>query len=405
MSYINIYSEIGKLNLVMLHCPSRELEAVTPRTMTELLFDDVPYLQNAQKEHMRFAEVLRENGVEVVYLENYLKDVLSNQNVKLQFINDFIADNDVFSEDAIMALHEYYHKLDLDSLIKALFTGVRHDELKVKLFRLPDLIRVDESLFWIAPLPNLYFTRDPGAALGCGINIHHMRKKARRAETLFLKYIHKYHPLFVGVPLWYNRDIGYPIEGGDILVLSKNVVAVGYSERTSAKGIEVFAKNLLVSKLNSFDKILVVAIPKTRSFMHLDTVFTMIDHDKFTVHPEASEHMSVYELTLRSDGELNINYTKDSLSIILAKLLNLPAVKLFMCGDGDTIISEREQWNDGTNTLALEPGKVIVYDRNYVTNELLEKNGIKTIVIPSAELSRGRGGPRCMTMPLNRTDI
>ena len=406
MGYINVNSEIGKLNRVMLHRPTKELESLTPNTMAQLLFDDVPYLRNAQREHDQFADALRQQNVEVVYLENYLKDVLANPATLASFIHDFINANDVYSQEVMEALHDYYTAFsDIDVLIDKIFSGVRRDELKVNLFRLPDLIRVEESLFWVNPLPNLYFTRDPGAALGCGINIHYMRKTARRVETLFLKYVHKYHPLFAGVPLWYERETAYPIEGGDVLVLSKLVAAVGYSERTSAKGIEVWAKKLLSSELNSFEKVLVFSIPKTRAFMHLDTVFTMVDYDKFTIHPGAAGPMSMYELSLRADGELKISYNNDSLDVILAKALKLPAVKLLMCGNGDPIVSEREQWNDGSNTLAIEPAKVIVYDRNYVTNELLVNNGIEIIQIPSAELSRGRGGPRCMSMPLYREEI
>jgi arginine deiminase len=406
MSYVNINSEIGKLKRVMLHRPSRELESLTSETMAKLLFDDIPYLKIAQREHDYFAETLRNQDVEVVYLEQYLKNILLKDNVRKSFVSEFVNNNEIFSNEVHEALSEYYLTLSVDDLIDKIFAGVRKDELKVKLFKLPDLIRREENPFWINPAPNLYFTRDPGAILGCGMNIHYMRKKARRIETLFLTYIHKHHPQFKNVPLWYDRETEFPIEGGDILVLSEQIIAIGYSERTSAKAIEVLAKKILAADSNKFNKILVFAIPKIRAFMHLDTVFTMVDFDKFTVHPTATGPMSVYELTLpKTDGELNIEHSKNELSKVLAKNLGVPSVKLLECGNGDPIISGREQWNDGSNTLAIAPGTVVVYDRNNITNDLLEKHGLKILEIPSSELSRGRGGPRCMSMPLYREDL
>lgn len=409
-TYINITSEIGKLRRVMLHRPAQELESLTPDTMNQLLFDDVPYLKVAQKEHDYFAQVLKAQDVEVIYLEDYLKDILIKDHVKKEFIEDFVRSNEVYSDDIKEAMREYYSGLIVDELINIIFAGVQTDKLKIKLNKFTDIIHKNTphrvtSLFWVNPLPNLYFTRDPSAALGNGLNIHYMRKKARRVETLFLTYIHKYHPNFKNVPLWYNRDLKYPIEGGDVLVLSKEVVAVGYSERTSAKAIEVWAEKLLSSSENSFNKVLVFTIPKTRAFMHLDTVFTMVDYDKFTLHPEATGEISAYELTLKTKGALNVIHLQEKLSAILAKALNLPAVKLLECGGGDLIAAGREQWNDGSNTLVIAPGKVIVYDRNEVTNNLLVKNGIDIIAISSSELSRGRGGPRCMSMPLYRDDL
>ena len=202
---------------------------------------------------------------------------------------------------------------------------------------------------------------------------------------------------------WYDIYDEHSIEGGDVLVLSKEIVAVGYSERTTIAGIESFAKNLLSS--GEFKKVIVFDIPKCRAFMHLDTVFTMVDYDKFTIHPEIEGPLSVYETTVDRNGELRFESLKDSLDKVLAKELGLPAVKLIRCGGGDVIAAQREQWNDGSNTLCIAPGRVITYERNYVTNELLYKNGIEVLTIPSAELSRGRGGPRCMSCPVNREDL
>ncbi len=191
-------------------------------------------------------------------------------------------------------------------------------------------------------------------------------------------------------PQWYDVYGSYSIEGGGVLVLSKDIVAIGYSQRTTIAGIEAFAENLL--KNSSFKKVLVFDIPKCRAFMHLDTVFTMVDYDKFTIHPEIEGPLGVYEITLGENGEMKYNAMKDELSKVLALELNLPAVDLIRCGGGDLIAAQREQWNDGSNTLCIAPGTVVTYERNYVTNDLLDKKGIKVLSIPSAELSRGRGG-------------
>ena len=194
-----------------------------------------------------------------------------------------------------------------------------------------------------------------------------------------------------------------PIEGGDVLVLSKDIVAIGLSERTTVSGAETFARNLLQN--SDFKKVLAFDIPETRAFMHLDTVFTMVDYDKFTIHPEIEGPLSVYEMTLDEHGELRFGAIKEELKDILALELKLPAVDLIRCGGGDLMAAQREQWNDGSNTLCIAPGRVITYERNYVTNDLLAKHGLDVLTVPSAELSRGRGGPRCMSCPVNRDDL
>ena len=241
--------------------------------------------------------------------------------------------------------------------------------------------------------------------MGDGINIHHMHTQERRRESLLLKYMYKYNRDFATEEnkQWYDLDQDHSIEGGDVLVLSKDMVAIGLSQRTTIAGIERFARNLLAK--STFKKVLVFDIPKTRAFMHLDTVFTMVDYDKFTIHPEIEGPLGVYEITMGKGGELKFNAMKDELQNILALELGIPAVELIRCGGGDLLAAQREQWNDGSNTLCIAPGTVVTYERNYVSNELLDKKGVKVLSIPSAELSRGRGGPRCMSCPVNRVDL
>jgi arginine deiminase len=232
-----------------------------------------------------------------------------------------------------------------------------------------------------------------------------MRTEARKREILFLKFIYKNHPLFKGTdtPVWYDRGMSYSIEGGDELVLNNEMIAIGSSERTSVEAIETVARNIF--KAGVFKKVLLFDIPKCRAFMHLDTVFTMVDHDKFTIHPGIEGPMNLYIITPGKDGAINTSFESDTLEHILESELKLDGVDLIRCGGGDPIVAAREQWNDGSNTLAIAPGTVVTYERNYVSNELLQKHGVKVITIASSELSRGRGGPRCMSMPLVRENI
>ena len=399
------YSEIGKLNRVLLHRPGREIEALTPATMERLLFDDVPFLKVAQEEHDAFANVLRNNGVEVLYYERETAKALRNRAIREEFINEMMELSFIESEGMKHAIHNFLMKLTPEKMVEEIIAGIKREELgDIKTDSLSDLAQ-NEYPFIMDPMPNLYFTRDPGACIGNGINIHHMHTPARRRESLLLKYIFDYDEDFAaaGNYQWYDIYDDYSIEGGDVLVLSNKVVAVGFSERTTIAGIESFAHKLL--KNSEFKKVIVFDIPKCRAFMHLDTVFTMVDFDKFTIHPEIEGPLSVYEITLEKDDQLKFNSITDSLEKLLARELSLPAVDLIRCGGSDLIAAQREQWNDGSNTLCIAPAKVITYERNYVTNDLLQKHGIEVLTIPSAELSRGRGGPRCMSCPINREDI
>ena len=402
---IHNFSEIGKLNKVLLHRPGLELEALTPSTMERLLFDDIPYLKVAQEEHDRFAEILRENGVEVVYYVDETSKALATPQLQQQLIEEFLDLSLITSEGMRNQLIEYLMGMDPKTMVTKLIAGIKKNEVPSETVQsLMDLIH-DDYPYISDPMPNLYFTRDPGACVGNGINIHHMHTQERRRESLLLKYMFKYNRDFASVEnmQWYDVEDDYSIEGGDVLVLSKDMVAIGLSQRTTIAGIECFAKNLLSN--SEFKKVLVFDIPKSRAFMHLDTVFTMVDYDKFTIHPEIEGPLGVYEITLGAGGKLEFNAMKDELQNILAMELGLPAVELIRCGGGDLLAAQREQWNDGSNTLCIAPGTVITYERNYVSNELLDKKGIKVLTMPSAELSRGRGGPRCMSCPVNRVDL
>ncbi|MBU3216782.1 arginine deiminase [Clostridium estertheticum] len=405
-SFINVTSEIGKLNKVMLHRPGREIENLTPELLERLLFDDIPYLEVARKEHDIFAKLLKENDVEVLYLEELVTDALEDDKVKKIFLQQFLQESHISNKEIYKSLYAYLMSKPTREMIDILMAGVRKNDVDVKeMHSLRGLIG-NNYPFYLDPMPNLYFTRDPGASIGNGITINTMQTEARRRETLFLEFIHRYHKSFKEheVPLWYDRTLPNNIEGGDELILSATTLAIGCSQRTSPEAIEVVARNLF-AKHTSFEKVLVLEIPSSRAFMHLDTVFTMVDYDKFTIHPEIEGPLNVFEITKGLNGEINIKQEKNVLQNVLKSALNVPSVELIRCGGGDSIVAAREQWNDGSNTLAIAPGKVITYERNYITNEILAKRGITVITMPSAELSRGRGGPRCMSMPLNRDNL
>lgn len=402
---IHNYSEIGKLNRVLLHRPGDEIEALVPDNFGRLLFDDIPYLKVAQQEHDRFAEILRENGVDVIYYVDETAKALKDSKVKAEFLDLFLNASHPNSIAVKEALFEYLMGMDEKQMVSKLIAGVKKDEpLPEHTKSLVDYIASDYP-FYMDPMPNLYFTRDPGACIGNGINIHHMSTQARRRESLLLKYMFLYDRDFASEKdhMWYDYHDEYSIEGGDVLVLDKDTIAIGLSARTTASAIERFAENALHQ--STFKRVLVFDIPKSRAFMHLDTVFTMVDYDKFTIHPEIEGPLQLCEITLDKDGRAAFKSITDELDHILAKYLKLPAVKLIRCGGGDLMIAQREQWNDGSNTLCIAPGKVITYERNYITNDILDKEGIEVLTMPSAELSRGRGGPRCMSCPVNRDDL
>ena len=402
---ICVRSETGTLEQVLLHRPGAELEQLVPGELERLLFDDIPYLQAAQQEHDPFAEMLRHNGTQVLYLEELMTQTLAaDPQVRRRFVRQFIEEGGRIARHFQPALYEYLTALGDDELVRRTMTGVSMEEFLPEGQRgaLVSLTRGSHR-FVLDPIPNLYFTRDPFACIGEGVSLNAMYSPTRRRETIYGQYILKYHPDFAGqVPFYYRREDPFSIEGGDILNLSPRLLAVGISQRTTPEAIEILARNIFRDETAEIRTILALDIPNLRAFMHLDTVLTQVDRDTFTVHPEILGSLRVYRMTSGGRDSLQVTERTGTLEEILAGEMGLPRVKLIRCGGGDRVASEREQWNDGSNTLCIAPGKVVVYDRNYVTNAILRDNGIQVLEMPSSELSRGRGGPRCMSMPLRR---
>ena len=405
MAGVNVKSEIKPLKRVLLHRPGRELLNLTPNTLEELLFDDIPFLKVAQEEHDAFAQALRDNGVEVVYLEDLMTEVLDqNPDVRESFLKQFIEEAGIRTDRYQKIIFDYLndnYPNNKDLVLKTM-EGINLTELHTdKSNSLVDLVS-EASKMVVAPMPNLYFTRDNFAMIGNGVSINRMYSVTRNRETIYGEYIFEYHPDFKDVPQYYSRYNTFHIEGGDILNINEHVLAVGISQRTEPDAIDALAHNIFNDDTSPIDTILAFNIPNNRAMMHLDTVFTQIDTDKFTIHPGIMGPLTVFEITAEGEG-IKVKEVNGTLESILETYIGHP-VELIPCGGGDRIAAEREQWNDGSNTLCIAPGKIVVYERNDVTNKVLRDKGLDLIIVPSAELSRGRGGPRCMSMPIERED-
>ncbi len=413
---LNVCNEVGRLRQVMLHRPGDELLNLSPSNLEPLLFDDIPFLEAAQAEHDAFANMLRDEGVEVLYLVDLVTEALAtSKSVQKEFKNDYLRESGITGARTKAAVRERLSSVSsVRELVETAIRGIRRDELNMgasRSFELADFVGTAQSGnpdLVIDPLPNLYFTRDNFTVVGSGVNINSMFSLTRRRETLLAQYVFTYHPLYKNTPLWYRRNFRHRLEGGDFLNLSKSVVAIGMSQRTISAAIDLYAKNVFWGEgpHPEIEEIYAFLIPDTRAMMHLDTVFTQLDVDAFLYHPGILGTLEVFRVTRGAhEGELHIARMDESLDRILARALGIDDVRLIRCGGSDAIAAAREQWNDGSNTLAVAPGRVFVYKRNAITNEILYKEGFDLLEIPSAELSRGRGGPHCMSMPFVRDEL
>ncbi len=390
-------SEVGRLRTVLLHRPGAELKRLTPRNNDALLFDGIPWVERAQDEHDAFADVLRGHGVEVLYLTDLLVQALAVDAARQSCIDAVLADprhGDTLRE----TLRSYLSGLHPDDLAITLTAGLAHEELTAgRGLRYRLMNRHD---FVIEPLPNLLFTRDSSVWIGDRVAVTRLAMPARHREATLTGAIYAHHPRFAGSQTVYGGD-PEPLEGGDVLLLSPGVVAVGTGERTTPAGVERLARRVLSTGLAH--TVLAVPITQVRATMHLDTVCTMVDRDAVVMYPAAAEGMQAIGIRW-ADGDLLIDDQPKPFLERAAEAMGIDTLRIIDTGL-DPVTAEREQWDDGNNTLAIAPRLAVAYERNTETNARLEEAGVEVLRIPGSELASGRGGPRCMSCPVARDPL
>jgi arginine deiminase len=391
-------SEVSRLATVLLHRPGPELARLTPRNNDSLLFDAIPWVGRAQQEHDEFADALRGRGVEVLYLGQLLVETLSVAEARAELTSG-VLDSPRLGDRLRASVTEYLADQDEQRLADVLTAGLAHDELKPGPGGLVYQM-MDRHDFVIDPLPNLLFTRDSSAWIRDRVAVTSLAMPARRRETTLTRAIYRYHPRFAGTELLYTPGLE-PVEGGDILLLAPGVIAVGVGERTTPAGAERLARNVFAAGLAH--TILAVPIAQERATMHLDTVCTMVDVDAVVMYPNIAYTLQAFTVTADADGEPVVQGPRPFLEAA-AEAMGIDQLRIIDTGL-DPVTAEREQWDDGNNTLAIAPRLCVAYERNVETNAQLERAGIEVIAISGSELGSGRGGPRCMSCPIERTPL